>query len=213
MPFNIWCLGCDNHIGMGVRFNAEKKTIGKYLSTPLFSFRMKCHLCSNWIEIHTDPKTSSYLVVSGARKKVEDWAPQVGDTIVLDSDASREKAATNAMFKLERMQDDKQVALNAAPALSKIAKRGDSLWKDNYAESTKLRSLFRQNKLKRKEKKDEVDAFRQKYNIRSDIPILECKEGDDSHNSYADSVTESSSFLSLASLSRAISKKKARRKG
>uniref|UniRef100_A0A1I7WRP5 Protein yippee-like n=1 Tax=Heterorhabditis bacteriophora TaxID=37862 RepID=A0A1I7WRP5_HETBA len=25
MPFNIWCLGCHNHVGMGVRYNAEKK--------------------------------------------------------------------------------------------------------------------------------------------------------------------------------------------
>lgn len=25
LPFNIWCLGCNNHIGMGVRYNAEKK--------------------------------------------------------------------------------------------------------------------------------------------------------------------------------------------
>lgn len=27
LPFNIWCLGCNNHIGMGVRYNAEKKVI------------------------------------------------------------------------------------------------------------------------------------------------------------------------------------------
>lgn len=25
MPYNIWCDGCNNHIGMGVRYNAEKK--------------------------------------------------------------------------------------------------------------------------------------------------------------------------------------------
>jgi coiled-coil domain-containing protein 130 len=24
LPFNIWCGGCDAHIGQGVRFNAEK---------------------------------------------------------------------------------------------------------------------------------------------------------------------------------------------
>lgn len=27
MPFNIWCNGCENHIGMGVRYNAEKKKL------------------------------------------------------------------------------------------------------------------------------------------------------------------------------------------
>jgi hypothetical protein len=41
---------------MGVRYNAEKKKIGAYYSTPIFSFRCKCHLCDGWFEIQTDPK-------------------------------------------------------------------------------------------------------------------------------------------------------------
>lgn len=41
---------------MGVRYNAEKKKIGNYHSTPIYSFRCKCHLCSGWFEIQTDPK-------------------------------------------------------------------------------------------------------------------------------------------------------------
>ena len=48
--------GCNNHIGMGVRYNAEKKKIGNYYSTPIYSFRCKCHLCDNWFTIETDPK-------------------------------------------------------------------------------------------------------------------------------------------------------------
>lgn len=72
MPFNIWCLGCNKHVGRGVRFNAEKKKVGEYYSTTIWSFRMKCHMCSNWIEIHTDPKSSEYVVVEGARRKMED---------------------------------------------------------------------------------------------------------------------------------------------
>ena len=58
---------CNNHIGMGVRYNAEKKKIGNYYSTPIYSFRCKCHLCSGWFEIQTDPKvcgTSSLIVSS-----------------------------------------------------------------------------------------------------------------------------------------------------
>ena len=50
--------GCNNHIGMGVRYNAEKKKIGNYFSTPIYSFRCKCHLCDNWFTIETDPKVS-----------------------------------------------------------------------------------------------------------------------------------------------------------
>ena len=82
LPFNIWWYGlpgtvnirpahlkynsgtCNNHIGMGVRYNAEKKKIGAYFSTPIFSFRCKCHLCDGWFEIQTDPKVSRALYVS-----------------------------------------------------------------------------------------------------------------------------------------------------
>lgn len=56
MPFNIWCLGCNAHIGKGVRYNAEKKQAGNYFSTKIYNFRMKCHLCDNYIEINTDPE-------------------------------------------------------------------------------------------------------------------------------------------------------------
>ena len=79
MPFNVRCTGCDNHIAKGVRFNAEKKTIGRYLSTKILSFRMPCH-CEDgtartdhrrnmhFIEIHTDPKNAEYVIVDGAER-------------------------------------------------------------------------------------------------------------------------------------------------
>ena len=54
--FSCFSGTCNAHIGMGVRYNAEKKKIGNYYSTPIFSFRCKCHLCSGWFEIQTDPK-------------------------------------------------------------------------------------------------------------------------------------------------------------
>lgn len=68
-PFNIWCLKCDRHIAKGVRFNAEKKAVGSYYSTKIWSFRMRCPSCSNEIEIQTDPKvfTKSFLVFAFRR--------------------------------------------------------------------------------------------------------------------------------------------------
>ena len=59
MPYNMWCGGCGNHVGMGVRYNAEKSKIGMYYTTPIYKFRMKCHLCDNHFEIKTDPAVSS----------------------------------------------------------------------------------------------------------------------------------------------------------
>ncbi len=46
-PYNMWCLGCNNHIGRGVRYNAEKRKIGMYFTTPIWEFTLKCHLCDN----------------------------------------------------------------------------------------------------------------------------------------------------------------------
>nr|KAG5710256.1 hypothetical protein BaRGS_008972 [Batillaria attramentaria] len=56
MPYNIWCDGCNNHIGMGVRYNAEKSKVGNYYTTPIYKFRMKCHLYkATQKKLATDP--------------------------------------------------------------------------------------------------------------------------------------------------------------
>lgn len=54
----------------GVRFNAEKKQVGQYHSTRIWSFRMRTPCCQHSIEIHTDPKNAEYVIVSGARRCV-----------------------------------------------------------------------------------------------------------------------------------------------
>lgn len=56
MPFPVWCNNCENIIQQGTRFNAVKKEIGSYYTTKIWSFSLKCHLCSNPIDVHTDPK-------------------------------------------------------------------------------------------------------------------------------------------------------------
>lgn len=70
MPFNVWCSNCRHLIGKGVRFNAEKKQIGMYLSTKIWSFSFKTPCCQSRIEIHTDPKNAEYVIVKGAQRCV-----------------------------------------------------------------------------------------------------------------------------------------------
>jgi coiled-coil domain-containing protein 130 len=84
MPYNIWCDGCKAHIAMGVRYNAEKKKVGMYLSTPINEFRMKCHLCDQHFEIRTDPKNMDYVIMSGARRKEQRWDMAENEQIVTD---------------------------------------------------------------------------------------------------------------------------------
>lgn len=44
---------CDKHIAMGVRFNANKKKVGMYYTTPIYEFQMGCHLCGGELVIRT----------------------------------------------------------------------------------------------------------------------------------------------------------------
>ncbi|CAG8662995.1 11699_t:CDS:2, partial [Acaulospora morrowiae] len=157
LPFNIWCEGCGNHVGKGVRYNAEKKKIGNYYSTPIFSFRMKCHLCDNWIEIHTDPKNAEYLVVAGARRKVETWEPEDNETIELKDEEEAKKLADNAFYKLEQSVKDEQKAKESLPILTQLQRLNDRQWADPYTHSQRMRKKFREEKkiLEAKRRADE----------------------------------------------------------
>ena len=120
MPYNIWCGGCDNHIGMGVRYNAEKKKVGNYYTTPIYRFRMKCHLCDNYIEIETDPKNCDYTIVAGARRKEERWDPVAAENVIATDHAEKQKLIDDAMFKLEHGEKDKRKSKAAIPGLVQI---------------------------------------------------------------------------------------------
>jgi coiled-coil domain-containing protein 130 len=140
MPYNVWCEGCGAHIGMGVRFNAEKKKAGNYYSTTIYSFRMKCHLCSNWMEIHTDPKNAQYVCVSGVRKK-EEYTDACG--IILQSDEEILKRKENAFYRLEHGVQDEVVAKERVPHLTQLLGLSQRDWQNPYETSRKLRRKFR----------------------------------------------------------------------
>lgn len=156
MPFNIWCEGCGNHIGMGVRYNAEKKKIGMYYTTPVYQFRMKCHLCDNHFEIKTDPGNLEYIIVSGARRQENRWDPTENGQVVPDDKETVKRLYDDAMFKLEHNTSDKQKSKKASAVIDKLMLRNDSKWKDDFTANCELRAQLRLKKkeLKAKEKKD-----------------------------------------------------------
>ena len=155
MPYNIWCEGCNNHIGMGVRYNAQKSKVGKYYSTIIYKFRMKCHLCDNYFEIQTDPKNLDYEILSGARRQEGRWNTKDNEQITpLDSDESMKKA-TNAMYRLEHEASDRRKLEEKLPTLERI-QRINSRMKDDYDWNSRLRKSFRTEKklIKEQEEKD-----------------------------------------------------------
>ncbi|KAG0297956.1 hypothetical protein BGZ96_003935 [Linnemannia gamsii] len=150
LPYSIWCNGCNKSAATGVRYNAEKKTIGKYYSTPILSFRMKCHHCSSWFEIQTDPKNTAYKVTAGARRKTDDFAEaQDRGTLKIDTPEEFERRANDKFAKLENSRLDQVNTLRAdATALTKLQHISDRQWSDPYALSQKLRREFRMERAK-----------------------------------------------------------------
>ncbi|KAI0090182.1 CWC16 protein [Irpex rosettiformis] len=165
LPFNIWCGTCNNHIGMGVRYNAEKKKIGNYYSTPIYSFRCKCHLCDGWFEIQTDPKNTRYVVTSGARQKQEDWDPEEnGGFAVHNTDPN--EAPIDPLAALEK-STEAQNHMNKVqiPRLEALQSLADHYGDDPYTLSKLARKRFREEKKVEKEKQAADDALKGRYGL------------------------------------------------
>ena len=71
-----------------------------YYTTPVYQFRMKCHLCPNKIVIKTDPGNMDYIIMEGARRVEQRWDPSQNGQIVPDDKTIGRKLADDAMFKL-----------------------------------------------------------------------------------------------------------------
>ncbi|TFK28181.1 DUF572-domain-containing protein [Coprinopsis marcescibilis] len=173
LPFNIWCGTCNNHIGMGVRYNAEKKKIGNYLSTPIYSFRCKCHLCDGWFEIQTDPKNTQYVVTSGARRKDEDWDPeQNGGFAIHDTD--KEGVAVDPLVALEKTAGAEKM-LNEVhkPRIEALQGLSDHYNSDPYSLSVKARHKFRQEKKVEQTKRKAEDELKGRYGLPSTLKLVE----------------------------------------
>ncbi|KAM6972414.1 putative splicing factor YJU2B [Aplochiton taeniatus] len=175
MPYNIWCDGCKNHIGMGVRYNAEKKKVGNYYTTPIYRFRMKCHLCVNYIEMQTDPATCDYVIVSGAARKEERWDMAENEQILTTERKAKEKLETDPMYKLDHGGKDKEKLKAALPSLSEIQEH-QAGWRDDFLLNSSLRRKFRTEKKEMAEEEEKDNAVRKRTNL--SIPLLPEKEED-----------------------------------
>ncbi|KAJ7954052.1 Coiled-coil domain-containing protein [Quillaja saponaria] len=145
MPFNIWCGGCNSMIAKGVRFNAEKKQVGNYYSTKIWSFSMKSACCKHEIVIQTDPKNCEYVITSGAQKKTEDFDVEDAETFELPKDEERGKLA-DPFYRLEHQEEDLQKKKEAEPVLVRLQRLSDTRHSDDYARNKALRAQLRSQK-------------------------------------------------------------------
>ncbi|KAL8035240.1 hypothetical protein ABFX02_12G084600 [Erythranthe guttata] len=142
MPYNIWCGGCESMIAKGVRFNAEKKQVGNYYSTKIWSFSMKAACCRHEIVIQTDPQNCEYVITSGARKKIEEYDAEDAETMVLPVDDDKTKLV-DPFKRLEHQEGDMKKKKEAEPVLVRLQRISDSRHSDDYSMNRSLRAKLR----------------------------------------------------------------------
>lgn len=175
MPFAVWCTTCKPHetlIGQGVRFNAEKKKVGSYHSTPVWSFRMKHTACGGWIEIRTDPKNTAYVVVEGGRKRDtgEDKEPQPGEIAIrYGLGAEVDPAEKDPFAKLEGKVDDKRRAQTESSRILELQERQKRDWNDPYEKSRRLRRTFRTERKGLERLEANREALKEKMSLGIDL--------------------------------------------
>lgn len=156
MPYAVWCNHCPKPtiIGQGVRFNAEKKKIGNYFSTPIWSFRMKHPACGGWIEIQTDPKNTAYVVTDGgkARDTGEDRVREGEEGVPILSAEERERRRQDAFAVLEDKKQDQVQEKEHGKRILELQQARDVDWEDPYEANKRLRRTFRaERKIREKE--------------------------------------------------------------
>lgn len=169
MPFNIWCDGCNNHIGMGVRYNAEKTKVGMYYSTPIYKFSMKCVYCPSIIQIQTDPKNCDYTVMSGARRQNNRWKAEDAEQIEAVEYNEKQRLRNDAMFNLDYGHKDKTKAAKEIPTLAELYHIQSDNWKDCYTANSLLRKKFREEKKQIIATEQAEDEIVDKLNLNFDL--------------------------------------------
>jgi coiled-coil domain-containing protein 130 len=186
MPYAIWCTNCPTEtlIGQGVRFNAEKKKIGNYYSTPIYSFRMKHTACGGWIEIKTDPKNTAYVVVDGARKRETGEDDIKEGDYVLRGDEEKERLRNDAFAALEVTIEDRVQANADRERIEQLADAVDKHWDDPYTANQRLRKAFRVVRKAREKDEAATEDLRDRMSL--GIELLAESEDDRRHASFVE---------------------------
>ena len=182
MPFAVWCHTCNPHaiIGQGVRFNAEKRKVGYYFSTPVWQFRMKHAACGGAIEIRTDPKNTAYVVTDGGKARdygdPEDQVREGENGQLILTPEEREKRKEDAFSMLEGRVEEKQLGKENKRRVEELYQAGQRDWKDTWSANRRLREGFRKERKRIKREDDEKEALKER--LGTEIEILPAQEED-----------------------------------
>jgi coiled-coil domain-containing protein 130 len=173
-PFAIWCTTCNPEqiIGQGVRFNAEKRKVGNYYSTPIWAFRIKHTTCGGWIEVRTDPKNAEYVVTEGGRRRDTGADKILDGEIRIDGATEQEKEQLEkegAFGALEKKVEDKKTFMTQQQRIDELVHASEKDWADPYELSRKLRRDFRVGRRKRQADAQSAGLLKDKYGLGVDL--------------------------------------------
>lgn len=184
LPFAVWCTNCspEQIIGQGVRFNAEKKKVGNYYSTPIWSFHFKHTICGEWLEVRTDPKNAEYVVVEGGRRrdygvdKLREGEVELGRDKVTEEEKERiEKEG--GFGALEKQVEDKKGFETGRKRVNELMKWSERGWSDPYELNKKLRREFRVGRRKRQKDEKTGEELKERYGIEVDMVAERDEDG------------------------------------
>lgn len=134
---------------------------------------MTAPCCKQRIEVHTDPKNAEYVIVSGARRKVEAYNPEDAGTVELDP-AARSAKLADPLAKLEHEGEDVQRAVERRVDLETLKEDSAVRHRDDYDLNKRLRSQMRSA---RKDEKSREDR-RKDLGLPSHIKLLPGSQSD-----------------------------------
>lgn len=182
MPFAVWCHTCKPHaiIGQGVRFNAEKRKVGYYYSTPIWLFRIKHVACGGYLEIKTDPKETAYVVVDGGKARdygeAEDQVREGEGGRPILTPQERERRREDAFAALEGKVEEKEAVKDNAKRIEELYRSRERDWEDPGNVNKRLRDSFRRDRKVHKREEQAVESLKER--IGTDMDILPEMEQD-----------------------------------
>lgn len=173
LPFDGWCVKCHRHISKGTRYNAKKEEHGKYFTTKIWAFHMKCASCDQHFVIKTDPAHDTYDFAEGIRKMEQEFDPDFDDSIIkATTNDERALLASNPIFRLQHDVEDKTKAASLHQRIAAIESLRDEQYLDDYTANSTLRSKLR--KIKKIDKSRLEDGKK----IGLNIPLIDTSSED-----------------------------------
>jgi hypothetical protein len=166
LPFNVCCDQCGAYMYRGRKFNAGKEicTDNEYLGVKIVRFHFKCENCSSEIIFRTNPKSSGFEIVSGARENITSkgrFNPLEG---VVEKNEEKQLDALT-MLEKRAMESKKEMAL--VDELEDVMERSqarqralnnDNNNNNNLTHSSSSNSVTHDNSNNLDDQDDDIDA-------------------------------------------------------